>query len=59
MYYKNKKTVKTRETFFKAIIAKIWEINYVEVKFMWQISYPPANGASQGNFSGDLNSGNI
>ena len=22
--------------------------NQVEVKFVWQISYPPANGASQG-----------
>ena len=24
--------------------------NQVEVKFVWQISYPPANGASQGNY---------
>ena len=25
-------------------------INYVEVKFVWQISYPPGNGASLGSF---------
>ena len=24
--------------------------NSVEVKFMWQISYPPANGVSQSNY---------
>ena len=24
--------------------------NSVEVKFVWQISYSPANGASQGNY---------
>ena len=26
------------------------QINYVEVKFVWQISFPPENGASQGNY---------
>ena len=24
--------------------------NLVEVKFVWKISYPPVNGASQGNY---------
>ena len=26
------------------------QVNEVEVKFEWQISYPPVNGVSQGSY---------
>ena len=32
------------------VIDKVNSINEVEVKFVWQISCPPANGACQGNY---------
>ena len=31
-------------------ILYIEQLNYVEVKFVWQISYPPVKGASLGSY---------
>ena len=32
------------------ITSKTQQVNLVEVKFVWQTSNPPANGARQGNY---------
>ena len=42
------KLIQALLSIYKQKIEHLDSRNQVEVKFLWQISYPPANGASQG-----------